>query len=195
MEMDMWKFFGITHTNHTVMNPMSLAKTDEIIECLRLPDAGRVLDVACGKAEFLCRVAERYPVTGTGVELSPITIEEAHRNVAVRGLEGRINLLHMDGGAYEPEPGAILDMASCIGGSWIYQGHRGTLQALGRMVQPGGLVLVGELPSVKSKRAPATITLEHSGWGVRGRSPLLIQCPAAPSGAAGSFEARRADPP
>ena len=67
MEMDIWKYFGITHTDHTVMNPMSLAKTEEIIECLRLPDAGRVLDVACGKAEFLCRVAARYPVTGIGI--------------------------------------------------------------------------------------------------------------------------------
>ena len=56
MEMDIWKFFGITHTDHTVMNPMSLAKTEEIIECLCLPDGGRVLDVACGKAEFLCRL-------------------------------------------------------------------------------------------------------------------------------------------
>jgi hypothetical protein len=47
-------------------------------------------------------------------------------------------------GAYEPAPGAKLDLASCIGGSWIYQGHKGTLEALVRMVRPGGLVLVGE---------------------------------------------------
>ncbi len=58
MKMDMWKYFGITHTDHTVMNPMSLAKTKELIDLLRLPDGGRVLDVACGKAEFLCLVAE-----------------------------------------------------------------------------------------------------------------------------------------
>jgi len=51
------------------------------------------------------------------------------------------------------------------------------------------------VPGVKSKRALATITLEHFGWGVRGRSPLLIQCPDVPTGASGSFEARRADPP
>ena len=44
--MDMWKFFGITHTDHTVMNPMSLAKTKELIDLLRLPDGGRILDVA-----------------------------------------------------------------------------------------------------------------------------------------------------
>lgn len=144
MEMDMWKFFGITHRDHVVMNPMSLAKTEEMIACLRLPDAGRVLDVACGKAEFLCRVAERYPVTGIGIDLSPFTIAEARRNVAARGLEGRIELLHMDGGRYEPAPGTMVDLASCIGGSWIFQGHKGTLEALGRMVRPGGLVLVGE---------------------------------------------------
>ncbi len=144
MKMDMWKYFGITHTDHTVMNPMSLGKTEELIECLRLPDGGRVLDVACGKAEFLCLVAQRYELSGTGLDLSPITIERARRNVAARGLNGRIELLHMDGGEYEPEPVPMLDLASCIGASWTFKGHRGTLEALRGMVRPGGLVLVGE---------------------------------------------------
>ena len=144
MEMDMWKYFGITHTDHTVMNPLSLAKTAELIDRLCLPDGGRVLDVACGKAEFLCLVAERYDVAGTGLDASPVTIEEARRNVAARGLNDRIELLHMDGGKYEPDRGAKLDLASCIGASWVFQGHKGTLEAIGRMAQPGGLVLVGE---------------------------------------------------
>lgn len=144
MEMDMWKYFGITHADHTLMNPTNLAKTKELIECLRLPDSGRVLDVACGKAEFLCLVAERYEVTATGLDLSPFTIEEARKNVAARGLKERIELLHVDGGQYRPDPGATLDLASCIGGSWIYKGHKGTLEALSGMVKAGGLVLVGE---------------------------------------------------
>ena len=144
MKMDMWKYFGITHTDHTVMNPMSLAKTEELIKCLRLPDSGRVLDVACGKAEFLCLVAERYEVGGTGLDLSPITIEEARKNVAARGLEKRIELLQMEGSKYEPGRGGLLELASCIGASWIYAGYKGTLEALSRMVQPGGFVLVGE---------------------------------------------------
>jgi SAM-dependent methyltransferase len=142
--MDMWKYYGITHTDHRLMNPMSLAKTKELIDLLRLPDGAGVLDVACGKAEFLCLLAERYGVTGTGIDLSPIRIEEARRNVAARGLKGRIELLQMDGGDYVPGREARLDLASCIGGSWIYKGHAGTLEALGRMVKPGGLVLVGE---------------------------------------------------
>jgi SAM-dependent methyltransferase len=156
--MDMWKYFGVTHTDHTVMNPMSLAKIKELIDLLRLPDGGRVLDVACGKAEFLCLVAERYEVTGTGIDLSPVTYEEARKNVSARKLTDRIELLNMDGGKYEPDRPETLDMASCIGGSWIYQGHRGTLEALSKMVRPGGLVLVGE-PFWKSPPDPEYLRL------------------------------------
>lgn len=159
MDMDMWKYFGITHADHTLMNPTSLAKTSELIECLRLPEGGLVLDVACGKAEFLCLVAERYNVTGTGVELSPFTFEEARKNVAARGLQQRIELLHMDGASYQPAPGA-LDLACCIGGSWVFKGHKGTLEALCGMVRPGGLVLVGE---PFWKRAPNPDYLQLSG--------------------------------
>jgi len=158
MDMDMWKYFGITHTDHTVMNPLSLAKTKEVVDLLRLPVGGRVLDVACGKAEFLCLVAERYEVAGTGVDLSPVTFEEARRNVAARALTDRIELLNMDGGKYEPAQKESLDMASCIGGSWIYQGHQGTLEALSKMVRPGGLVLVGE-PLWKIPPDPEYLTL------------------------------------
>ena len=162
MEMDMWKYFGITHVDHTLMNPTNLAKTKEFIECLRLPNGGRVLDVACGKAEFLCLVAERYEVAGTGLDLSPFTIEEARKNVAARGLEGRIELLHMDGDKYKPDAKATLDLASCIGGSWIYKGHEGTLKALSGMVKPGGLVLVGE-PFWRTQPDPDYLKLTGQG--------------------------------
>ncbi len=56
----MWKYFGITHTDHTVMNPMSLAKTEELIKCLRLPDSGRVLDVACGLGATSRHLAKHF---------------------------------------------------------------------------------------------------------------------------------------
>ncbi len=40
--MDMWKYYGITHTDHTVMNPLSLEKTRELVGLLRLPEGGGV---------------------------------------------------------------------------------------------------------------------------------------------------------
>lgn len=142
--MDRWKYFGILHTDHTIMNPLSVDKTRELVGLLRLPAGGRVVDIACGKAELLCRVAEAYNVTGTGVELSPHTMAAARENVQRRGLADRIELLEMDAAAYQPVSPESLDMAACIGASWVYQGHRGTLQALMQMTRPGGLVLVGE---------------------------------------------------
>jgi len=91
--MDMWKYYGITHTDHTVMNPMSLDKIRELVGLLRMPEGGRVLDVACGKAEFLCLVAEAYGVTGTGIDLSPYTIKAARKNVEARSLADRMGTL------------------------------------------------------------------------------------------------------
>ena len=44
--MDMWKYYGITHTDHTVMNPLSLAKTREMLDVLRLAEGDHILDVA-----------------------------------------------------------------------------------------------------------------------------------------------------
>jgi SAM-dependent methyltransferase len=102
------------------------------------------LDVACGKAEFLCLAAEAYGVIATGIDLSPYAIEAARENVETRRLTDRIELLHMDGAKYEPNAPESLHLASCIGASWVYQNHRGTLEALTKMTRPGGLVLVGE---------------------------------------------------
>jgi SAM-dependent methyltransferase len=141
---DMWKYFAVTHTDHTLMDPVSVTKMQEIVELLRLSEHGHVLDVACGKAEFLCMLAERYGVKGTGVDASPFTSAEAKENVKARGMVGRIEILHMDGAKYEPNEPESFCMASCIGGSWVYGGHKSTLDALSRMTQPGGLVLAGE---------------------------------------------------
>jgi ubiquinone/menaquinone biosynthesis C-methylase UbiE len=137
--LDRWKYFGITHTDHTIMNPLSLEKTRELVGLLRLPEGGRVLDVACGKAEFLCLVAEAYNVKATGIDLSPYTIKAARQNVETRGLAGRIELLHADGGKYQPDAPESLDLASCIGASWVYENHAGTLNALSRMTRPGAV--------------------------------------------------------
>ena len=94
------------------MNPMNLNKMKELVELLRLPEDGQILDVACGKAEFLCLVVERYGVSATGIELSPYTIEAARKNVENRKLGSRIELLHMDGSKFNPERSESLDMAS-----------------------------------------------------------------------------------
>jgi hypothetical protein len=54
----------------------------------------------------------------------------------------QIQILNMDGADYSPDQ--LFDLAMCIGASWVYKGHRGTLSALKTMTKPDALILVGE---------------------------------------------------
>ena len=56
--MDMWKFYDITHRQHEICNPTSHEKLDLLVELLRLPKGAQVVDIGCGKAELLIRLAE-----------------------------------------------------------------------------------------------------------------------------------------
>ena len=142
--MDRWKYFDITHKHHLLCNPTSAAKLDAIIDLIKLEPGARVLDIACGKAEMLARLAERYRISGTGVDLSPYFISDARRKLQERAPQADIQLLEMDGAQYQPEAPGSFDLAMCIGASWVFEGHRGTLRALKGMAHPGGLILVGE---------------------------------------------------
>lgn len=141
--MDRWKFYDICHRNHVVCNPISLAKLDELVTLVDLPPGARVLDIACGKAELTLRLVERYGAGGDGVDLSPFCVLDAQAQ-AQRRVPGSNLVFHeQDGAAFEAPPGAY-ELAICLGASWTFGGHRGTVQALQRFVRPGGLVLVGE---------------------------------------------------
>ncbi len=141
--MDRWKYFAATHSDHVFCNPLSGAKVDELIELLRLPPGARVLDVACGKGELLCRTATRWKASGVGVDLSPFEVQNANAKLAERRLASRVKIVHGDGADYAGEPDSF-DAVCCLGASWIWGGHAGTLEALTRFARPGGLVVVGE---------------------------------------------------
>jgi SAM-dependent methyltransferase len=147
--MDTWKFYDITHRDHVVCNPTSVERLDRVVDLLDLPAEPRVLDIACGKGEFLMRVGERYGGPGgaalhaTGVDISPFHIRELRATSARRLAAADLTLREMSGADYRPDPESV-DLASCIGASWIFGGHRGTLRYLADAARPGGLVLVGE---------------------------------------------------
>lgn len=142
--MDIWKFFDITHREHVICNPTSEQKLDQLVELLRLPTGARVVDIATGFGELLIRIAQRYDAHCTGVDLSAFFIGEARRRLAERAPAANVTLVEMDGADYHPDALNSLSVASCIGASWIYGGHGGTLDALIAMVEPGGWVIVGE---------------------------------------------------
>lgn len=141
--MDTWKYYGITHRGHLVCNPTSEAKLDELVQLLPLKPGARVLDIACGKAEFLLRTVERHDCSGTGVDISPYEVDEAKRRTKNRNLGATVEIVLANGSEYEIEPHSF-DLAMCIGATWIWNGYAGTIEALKKAVVPGGLIAIGE---------------------------------------------------
>jgi cyclopropane fatty-acyl-phospholipid synthase-like methyltransferase len=142
--MDIWKYYDITHRKHLVCNPTSENKLVRLIRLLNLPGRAKVVDIACGKGEFLIRLAEQYDVTGVGVDMSPYCIAGCQKKAADRAPRSDIEFLEMDGAEFKPEGATRFDLAACIGASWIFKGHSGTLRTLQSWVAPGGWVVVGE---------------------------------------------------
>ena len=142
--MDLWKYFDITHRHHLLCNPISMAKLDDLFALMNLGPQDRVLDIACGKGEVLLRLALAYSIEGLGVDLSPFAIKDAQRKCDECILDTEVNFLLMNGADYQPEVPQSFEVAMCLGASWIWGGHRGTLQALKEFVRPGGLVVTGE---------------------------------------------------
>lgn len=158
--MDTWKFFDITHREHVLCNPMSDQKLEDLIGLLRLEPGDRVLDIAMGKAEFIIRLAVAYGVEGVGVDLSPYCVAEAKEKHSERVPATQLEFLEMDGADFKPEAPASFDLVACVGASWIYGGHRETLQALVEMAAPDGWVIAGE-PFWREE--PAEAYLEATG--------------------------------
>ena len=141
--LERFRYYDISHRNHVLCNPTAIPKLDTMVELLHIPPNGKLLDIACGKAELLVRAVERFGCSAVGVDLSPYTIEEARTRVGERIPDADVELIHADGADYDG-PYASLDAVCCLGASWIWQGHEGTLRALMRWARPGGYVLVGE---------------------------------------------------
>lgn len=142
--MDTWKYYDIIHREHVVCNPTNIDKLARLVGLLRLPPEARVVDIACGKGEFLIRLAETYAIRGTGVDISPFCIADAQKQLQMRAQKAKVVFSQMDGSDFKPEEPRILTLASCIGASWVFGGHAETLDALSDMVAPGGWVIVGE---------------------------------------------------
>jgi SAM-dependent methyltransferase len=141
--MDPWKYYSIGHEHHLVCNPLSEAKLDEIIDLLALPQDARMLDVGCGKGEFLVRSAIRWGCRAVGVDLSPHFVSDARARIQSAGLEDRVEIVEGSGSDYRAEPSSF-DATACFGASWIWGGFTGTLGALRTWTKPGGLLICGE---------------------------------------------------
>ena len=153
----------IAEANHRILNPFTDEKLRLLGEVARVGPGTRILDLACGKGEMLCRWAEWFGSGGVGVDLSHVFLAAARARAAELGVADRVKFVQGDAGAYEAEPGAF-DIASCLGATWIGGGLAGTMALLRPAIRDGGLILVGEPYWIEEPPAEAL-----AAWGRAGR--------------------------
>ena len=132
----------VLHRYQRIMNPLTEHKLDKLVTLFHLLPGSNVLDIACGKGEMLFKLSEAYGVHGVGVDKSPYCIDACWEEKGRRAPEADITFQLMDGADYKPD--REFDLVSCLGGSWVFGDHEGTLKALAAMTKKGGFVLVGE---------------------------------------------------
>jgi SAM-dependent methyltransferase len=130
----------IGHRRHRYFNPIPARVFEEILDLLPVRPSWRIVDLGCGRAELLVRLAERYGASGLGVDRSAQHIEEARR----RAVDARadVQLVEADARDVELDPGSY-QLAICIGAERIFDTPRGTLGHIASLTSSGGFVIFG----------------------------------------------------
>lgn len=136
------RIFSIRESGHRIHNPLTERQLADLGAALHLRPGASILDLACGSGEMLATWARDHQVTGLGVDLNPDFVAPARARAAELGVSDAVRFVEADAAGYvADEP---VDVAACVGATWIGGGVAGTLDLLNRSLTPGGTLLVGE---------------------------------------------------
>jgi cyclopropane fatty-acyl-phospholipid synthase-like methyltransferase len=109
----------------------------------QLASAGdvHVVDLGCGVGASLCYVAERLPIRGTGITLSPVQVAMAHDLVAAAGLAERVRCVEGDY-CDLPDTVAHANVAFAIESFVHGSDPERLLRACHRVLAPGGVLVI-----------------------------------------------------
>ena len=123
------------------LDTAQVQKLDHICRKLRLEPGQEFLDIGCGWGALLFHAAENYGVAATGITLSQNQYDHVMREIAARGLGGRVRVELRD---YLDLPeDALYDRIASVG-MFEHVGVRRFPRYFGkifRVLKPGGLVL------------------------------------------------------
>ncbi len=122
--------------------PLSVDHADFLLDRLELEAAAELLDLGCGWGELLMRAVEAGGpgTTGVGVDRDEQVLARARSLARTRRLDGRVHFVCADSATWNQPADRVL----CVGASHAWAGVKQALQALTRLVRPGGRVLFGE---------------------------------------------------
>ena len=140
--MDISRVFTITESAHRIHNPITPEKLASLGAALRLEKGARILDLGSGSGEMLCTWARDHGSTGTGIDMSQLFTEQARTRAEELGVADQVRFIHDDASGYVSEE--KVDVAACLGATWIGGGVVGTIKLLTQSLRAGGIILIGE---------------------------------------------------
>ncbi|HOM93314.1 MAG TPA: methyltransferase domain-containing protein, partial [Rectinema sp.] len=127
---------------HRIHNPFTPEKLATLGAALRLDKGMRVLDLGSGSGEMLCTWARDYGIVGIGIDMSQLFTEQAKLRAEELGVADQVKFIHGDAAGYVSDE--KVDVAACVGATWIGGGVVGTIELLARSLRTGGIILIGE---------------------------------------------------
>ena len=140
--MDIPRIFNITESAHRIHNPITPEKLATLGAALRPESGARVLDLGSGSGEMLCTWARDHGIIGTGIDMSPLFTAQAKLRAQELGVVDQVTFIHGDAAGYVSDE--KIDVAACVGATWIGGGVSGTIELLARSLRTGGIILIGE---------------------------------------------------
>ena len=116
-------------------------KLDHICRKLMLRPGETLLDIGCGWGGLVFWAAEHYGATVTGITLSRHQFEHVKREIATRGLAGRVGVRYLD---YSELPDDVLYDKIASVGMFEHVGPRRYdryFRTIYRLLKPGGFVM------------------------------------------------------
>ncbi len=142
--MNIFEFYATIERYHTIQNPTSEEKLDLATRYCAVRDGMRILDVGCGKGWLLRRIAKRFDIQATGLEINRMFAAESRRLAAEENLTDRVRIVEGPALEFQPERESF-DVVMCIGASFALGGFEPALDWMSRAAKRGGTIALGEV--------------------------------------------------